>query len=137
MGDSNGGSVDADIWFGHFLVQGKEFETRLRQKKPGELSDELRRALGMPTGVVSHQKCPPSIYLSNEYHPLPAHLSVSLPPLRTLSPISHPGPPSLRMCSYHSPTIYVLKSFSLPGQAEVSSPVANCHATLWSTPVLP
>lgn len=32
--------------------QGKEFETRLRQKKPGDLSDELRRALGMPTGLV-------------------------------------------------------------------------------------
>ena len=33
--------------------QGKEFETRLREKKPGDLSEELRRALGMPTGPVS------------------------------------------------------------------------------------
>ena len=32
--------------------QGKEFETRLKEKKPGDLSDELRRALGMPIGTV-------------------------------------------------------------------------------------
>lgn len=33
--------------------QGKEFETRLKEKKPGDLSDELRIALGMPVGPVS------------------------------------------------------------------------------------
>eukprot|EP00731_Ephydatia_muelleri_P037854 Em0581g3a len=43
---------------GDMYYEGKEFETRLRQKKPGELSDELRRALGMPTGV-GKQKFPP------------------------------------------------------------------------------
>ena len=32
--------------------QGKEFETRLREKKPGNLSDDLRTALGMPIGMV-------------------------------------------------------------------------------------
>lgn len=32
--------------------QGKEFETRLKEKKPGDLSDELRIALGMPVGPV-------------------------------------------------------------------------------------
>lgn len=35
------------------LLQGKEFETRLKEKKPGDLSDELRIALGMPVGPVS------------------------------------------------------------------------------------
>lgn len=34
-------------------LQGKEFETRLKEKKPGDLSDELRIALGMPVGPVS------------------------------------------------------------------------------------
>ena len=38
---------------GDLYYEGKEFETRLREKKPGDLSDELRRALGMPTGLVS------------------------------------------------------------------------------------
>lgn len=33
-------------------LQGKEFETRLKEKKPGDLSDELRIALGMPVGPV-------------------------------------------------------------------------------------
>lgn len=40
-----------DSWF--CILQGKEFETRLKEKKPGDLSDELRIALGMPTGPVS------------------------------------------------------------------------------------
>jgi len=35
------------------LSQGKEFETRLKEKKPGNLSDDLRTALGMPIGAVS------------------------------------------------------------------------------------
>ena len=35
------------------LFQGKEFETRLKEKKPGNLSDELKTALGMPIGAVS------------------------------------------------------------------------------------
>ena len=37
---------------GHILSQGKEFETRLKNKKPGDLSDGLRMALGMPVGPV-------------------------------------------------------------------------------------
>lgn len=35
-----------------FISQGKEFETRLKEKKPGNLSEELRTALGMPIGAV-------------------------------------------------------------------------------------
>lgn len=35
------------------FLQGKEFETRLKEKKPGDLSDELRISLGMPVGPVS------------------------------------------------------------------------------------
>lgn len=34
------------------LFQGKELETKMRDKKPGDLSDELRIALGMPVGPV-------------------------------------------------------------------------------------
>ncbi|XP_030921570.1 splicing factor 3B subunit 2, partial [Geospiza fortis] len=35
---------------GDLYYEGKEFETRLKEKKPGDLSDELRIALGMPVG---------------------------------------------------------------------------------------
>lgn len=38
-------------------LQGKEFETRLKEKKPGDLSDELRIALGMPVGPVRTSHC--------------------------------------------------------------------------------
>lgn len=38
---------------GDLYYEGKEFETKLKEKKPGELSEELRTALGMPTGGVS------------------------------------------------------------------------------------
>ncbi|XP_032872092.1 splicing factor 3B subunit 2, partial [Amblyraja radiata] len=38
---------------GDLYYEGKEFETRLKEKKPGDLSDELRLALGMPVGAVS------------------------------------------------------------------------------------
>jgi len=41
------------IMYLHFAFQGKEFETRLKEKKPGNLSDDLRTALGMPIGAVS------------------------------------------------------------------------------------
>ena len=41
-------SIHGDLYY-----EGKEFETKLKDKKPGDLSDELRAALGMPTGPVS------------------------------------------------------------------------------------
>lgn len=43
------------IWDFYIFVikKGKEFETRLKEKKPGNLSDELKTALGMPLGHVS------------------------------------------------------------------------------------
>ena len=36
---------------GDLYYEGKEFETKLREKKPGRISDELRTALGMPTNT--------------------------------------------------------------------------------------
>jgi splicing factor 3B subunit 2 len=37
---------------GDLYYEGKEFEASMREKKPGELSDDLRIALGMPIGPV-------------------------------------------------------------------------------------
>lgn len=36
---------------GEIYYEGREFETNLRTKKPGDLSEELKAALGMPTQV--------------------------------------------------------------------------------------
>ena len=33
-------------------MQGKEFETKLKEKKPGNLSHDLKTALGMPINEV-------------------------------------------------------------------------------------
>lgn len=40
---------------GDLYYEGKEFETKLKEKKPGDLTDELRTALGMPTGPSAHK----------------------------------------------------------------------------------
>uniref|UniRef100_UPI00398E90A9 splicing factor 3B subunit 2 n=1 Tax=Pristiophorus japonicus TaxID=55135 RepID=UPI00398E90A9 len=50
---------------GDLYYEGKEFETRLKEKKPGDLSDELRLALGMPVGTVSKS---PSLRSSISLH---------------------------------------------------------------------
>jgi len=43
---------------GDLYYEGKEFETRLKEKKPGDLSEELRTALGMPVGPNANKVCP-------------------------------------------------------------------------------
>ena len=40
---------------GDLYYEGKEFEIRLKEKKPGDLSDDLRTALGMPVGPNAHK----------------------------------------------------------------------------------
>ena len=41
-----------DVIYSYRVFQSKEFETRLKEKKPGNLTDDLRVALGMPVGAV-------------------------------------------------------------------------------------
>ena len=36
---------------GDLYYEGKEFETKLKEKKPGRLTDDLKTALGMPTNT--------------------------------------------------------------------------------------
>ena len=47
---------------GDLYYEGKELEVKLKEKKPGELSDALRIALGMPIGPHAH-RCPPACAL--------------------------------------------------------------------------
>ncbi|XP_060754957.1 splicing factor 3B subunit 2-like isoform X2 [Neoarius graeffei] len=61
---------------GDLYYKGKEFETRLKEKKPGDLSDELRIALGMPTGPNSHKVPPPWLIAMQRYGPPPSYPSL-------------------------------------------------------------
>ncbi|CAG2174647.1 unnamed protein product [Oppiella nova] len=71
---------------GDLYYEGKEFETRLKEKKPGELSNELRTALGMPTGPNS-QKCPPPWLIAMQrYGPPPSYPSIKIPGLNAPIP---------------------------------------------------
>lgn len=58
---------------GDLYYEGKEFETRLREKKPGELSEELRTALGMPVGPGSARVPPPWLIAQQRYGPPPSY----------------------------------------------------------------
>lgn len=91
--------------------QGKEFETRLKEKKPGDLSDELRISLGMPVGPVS------ASYLTGE-----AEKRVG---------IGAEGRPKDRAGQ-------VVSCSLLPAECpQGPSPVADCHAAIRTTPVVP
>jgi len=53
---------------GDLYYEGKEFETRMKDKKPGELSDDLRTALGMPVGPNSQRVPPPWLIAMQRLH---------------------------------------------------------------------
>jgi len=71
---------------GDLYYEGKEFETRLKEKKPGDLSDDLRNALGMPT-ISSGQKVPPPWLIAMQrYGPPPSYPNLKIPGLNTPIP---------------------------------------------------
>jgi hypothetical protein len=55
--------------------EGREFEVRMREKRPGDYSDELLRALGM----ASKDAPPPWLYNMQRYGPPPAYPSMQIP----------------------------------------------------------
>ncbi|XP_063221936.1 splicing factor 3B subunit 2 isoform X2 [Bacillus rossius redtenbacheri] len=66
-------SIHGDLYY-----EGKEFETRLKEKKPGDLSDELRTALGMPTGLSAHKVPPPWLIAMQRYGPPPSYPNLKI-----------------------------------------------------------
>ena len=70
----------------HFVHQGKEFETRLKEKKPGDLSDDLRTALGMPVGPNNHLVPPPWLIAMQRYGPPPSYPNLKIPGLNAPIP---------------------------------------------------
>ncbi|XP_063294888.1 splicing factor 3B subunit 2 isoform X3 [Pelobates fuscus] len=71
---------------GDLYYEGKEFETRLKEKKPGDLSDELRIALGMPVGLNSHKVPPPWLIAMQRYGPPPSYPNLKIPGLNSPIP---------------------------------------------------
>ena len=60
--------------FGDIYYEGKEFEVRLRDKKPGFLSDELKEALGMTVLAP-----PPYLYNMQRFGPPPSYSYLRIP----------------------------------------------------------
>lgn len=71
---------------GDLYYEGKEFETRLREKKPGELTDELRTALGMPIGPNCQKVPPPWLIAMQRYGPPPSYPNLKIPGLNAPIP---------------------------------------------------
>ncbi|XP_077143461.1 splicing factor 3B subunit 2 isoform X2 [Ranitomeya variabilis] len=73
---------------GDLYYEGKEFETRLKEKKPGDLSDELKITLGMPVGPNSHKVPPPWLIAMQRYGPPPSYPNLKIPGLNSPIPES-------------------------------------------------
>eukprot|EP00118_Oscarella_pearsei_P001542 m.7713 g.7713 ORF g.7713 m.7713 type:complete len:680 (+) comp19450_c0_seq1:23-2062(+) len=81
---------------GDLYYEGKEFETRLKEKKPGDLSDELKTALGMPVGPGSEKIPPPWLIAMQRYGPPPSYPNLRISGLNAPVPDGcsfgyHPG----------------------------------------------
>ncbi|KAM7536780.1 hypothetical protein Aperf_G00000080753 [Anoplocephala perfoliata] len=81
---------------GDLYYEGKEFEVKLKEKKPGNLSDELRSALGLPTGANADRYPPPWLIAMQRYGPPPSYPNVVIPGLNAPIPPGcafgyHPG----------------------------------------------
>ncbi|XP_022845320.1 splicing factor 3B subunit 2-like [Olea europaea var. sylvestris] len=66
---------------GDLYYEGKEFEVKLREMKPGMLSQELKEALGMPDGAP-----PPWLINMQRYGPPPSYPSLKIPGLNAPIP---------------------------------------------------
>ncbi|CEG41434.1 splicing factor 3b subunit 2-like [Plasmopara halstedii] len=76
---------------GDLYYEGKEFEVKLKSKVPGQLSNELKAALGMVEGVP-----PPWLLNVQRYGPPPAYPNLKIPGLNAPIPEGasfgyHPG----------------------------------------------
>ncbi|CDS03589.1 hypothetical protein LRAMOSA00991 [Lichtheimia ramosa] len=76
---------------GELYYEGKEFETKLKEKKPGQLSEELKSALNMPPLAP-----PPWLINMQRYGPPPSYPNLTIPGLNSPIPDGaqwgyHPG----------------------------------------------
>ena len=62
------------------------FMFRLKEKKPGEITDDLRTALGMPVGPNAHKVPPPWLIAMQRYGPPPSYPNLKIPGLNAAIP---------------------------------------------------
>lgn len=77
--------------FGEMYYEGKEFETKLKEKRPGDLSDELKEALSIPPLAP-----PPWLIAMQRYGPPPSYPNLKISGLNAPIPDGaqwgyHPG----------------------------------------------
>lgn len=65
---------------GDLYYEGKEFEKKFK-KKPGELSNDLRKALGMPIGQNAYRYPPPWLAAMKRHGPPPSYPYLRIPGL--------------------------------------------------------
>uniref|UniRef100_A0A7M5VEW8 PSP proline-rich domain-containing protein n=1 Tax=Clytia hemisphaerica TaxID=252671 RepID=A0A7M5VEW8_9CNID len=63
---------------GDLYYEGKEFEVKLKEKKPGDLTDDLRTALGMPVGPGKELIPPPWLIAMQRYGPPPSYPNLKI-----------------------------------------------------------
>lgn len=71
---------------GDLYYEGKEFEMKYLDKKPGMLSEELRTALGMPSGHNPQKYPPPYLIQMQRYGPPPSYPDLKIPGLNAPLP---------------------------------------------------
>lgn len=114
---------------GDLYYECKEFEVQLKEKRPGQLSDELKRALGMPEGAP-----PPWLINMQRYGPPIAYPNLKIPGLNAPIPPGasfgyHPGgwgkPP---VNEFNQPLYGDVFGTSAPAPPpEVAAPIERNH----------
>jgi len=114
---------------GDIYYEGKEFEVKLREKKPGQLTAELKTALGMPDNAP-----PPWLINMQRYGPPPSYPSLKIAGLNAPLPEGasfgyHPGGWGKPPVDEYGRPIYG----DVFGQAEASAATAapEVDHTLW------
>ncbi|GAU50745.1 hypothetical protein TSUD_86240 [Trifolium subterraneum] len=102
---------------GELYHEGKEFEVKLREMKPGMLSHELKEALGMPEGSP-----PPWLINMQRYGPPPSYPHLKIPGLNAPIPPGasfgyHPGgwgkpPVDEGLSASHHPPFHFIDFFT-------------------------
>lgn len=68
---------------GEIYYEGKEYEIRMKEFKPGRVSPQLRQALGISEGAP-----PPWLYNMQRYGPPPSYANLKVPGVNMILPIS-------------------------------------------------
>jgi len=114
---------------GDLYYEGKEFEITLKEKRPGQLSEALKRALGMPEGAP-----PPWLINMQRYGPPPSYPNLKIPGLNAPIPEGcrygyHPGGWGKPPVDEFGRPLYgdVFGTAPPPAPPEISQPIEKNH----------